>query len=165
MGVMDKLAAKLKKTSATAGGNYIQEGRHKLRTRLAQFKDDRNDVAMLVADFEVLETNSDLKSHQPGSVVNYIIKSTNEAYFSNVKALFLALYDTSEAEFNELDDDEVGEMLEAAFGEQQTCVGRTVIADAVPAVAKKIKQGQSEPTQYTRIRWFPDNEENAEAAA
>ncbi len=163
--VLSKLASKLKKTSAAVGGNYIQEGRHKLRTRLAQFKDDRNDNQMLVADFEVLETTSELKSHAPGSVVNYVIKSTNEAYFSNVKALFLALYDTSEAEFNELDDEEAAEMLETAFGEQQTCVGRVVIADAIQATAKKIKPGATEPSQYTRIRWFADNEENAEAAA
>jgi hypothetical protein len=163
--VLAKLASKLKKTSASAGGNYIQEGRHKLRCRLAQFKDDRNDNQMLVADFEVLETNSDLKSHAPGSILNYVIKSTNEVYFSNMKSLFLALYATSEAEFNALDEEEAAEMLEMAFGEQQTCVGRVVIADAIQATAKKIKAGATEPSQYTRIRWFADEDENAEAAA
>ncbi len=160
-GIMAKLAGKLKRTAATAGGNYIPAGRHKLKVQMAQIKDDREENPMFVADFLVLETTVNLPNCQPGSVVNYIIKSANEAYASNVKGLLLALYDTSEAEFNALPDEEVEDLLDQAFGEQQATVGRVVIADAVDAVSKK-KQ-----TSYTRIRWFVDGPltlEDAEAA-
>lgn len=161
----DKMVKKLKETSATAGGNYITAGRYRLRCLSAQVKDDRNDQAMLVASFEVLSVTSEDPAKGVGRQVDYVIKSQNEAYFSNLKALFLALYGATEAEFNELPTEEAMELLETAFGEDQTLVGKTAIADAVNATAKKAKPGQTEPTKYTRIRWMPDTDENDVAAA
>jgi hypothetical protein len=157
----DKMVKKLKQTSATSGGNYITEGRHRLRCQSAQIKDDRNEQPMLVADFEVLATTSEDPQKAAGRNVNYIIKSANEAYFSNLKGLFLGLYGATEEEFNALDDDDALEILEKAFGQDQLLVGRTVIADAVTATAKKARPGQAEPGQYTRVRWLHDTAENA----
>jgi len=79
-GIMSKLASKVKRTAATAGGEL-----HPGRTAQAQSadgsrsEDDREENPMFVADFLVSSTCNS-PNCQPGSVVNYIIKSANEAY-------------------------------------------------------------------------------------
>lgn len=153
--------SKLKNTKAASGAiRRFEEGVYRCKIDGVKYGESRKGDEYFAASFTIVEILKEDSKMKIGEGADWSAMATFDGYLGMIKDFVNKAMDSSDAEIDELSEEQFDEMMVAISGEAQIAAGRYIDVECSPYVNKK-----KEKTTVVKFRCVPEDEQPAELQA
>ena len=143
--------------SALGAIRRFELGSYRCAVKSVKFDKTRKGEEFFAVEFEIKETRSG--EMQEGEIVNWGTFSSWDSYESQVKDLVCKLYNSTDAEFDEMSEDDFEELMTALTGAPQAATNRLLDVECIP-----VKNKAGDDAKAVRFHAVPEQDEEDIAA-
>lgn len=142
--------------SALGAIRRFELGSYRTSIKSVKFDKTRKGEEFFAVEFEISETKSGEMSE--GEIVNWGTFSSWDSYESQVKDFVCKVYNATDAEFDEMGEQDFEDLMTALTGAQQAATGRMLDVECIPV---KNKMGEDAKA----VRFYPVADQDEEVVA
>lgn len=143
--------------SAIGAIRRFELGSYRCTIHSVKFDKTRKGEEFFAVEFKIGEVRAG--EMQEGEIVNWGTFSSWDSYESQVKDFVCKTYNSTDAEFDEMGEDDFEELMTALTGAQQAATGRYLDVECIP-----VKNKAGEDAKAVRFHAVPEQDEEDAAA-